>query len=400
MTHGAEGSPRRVASLQGTPRVSVVMPVLNEEAALPFCIRKIQETFREHDIDGEIVVCDNGSTDRSVEIAESMGARVVHQPLRGYGSAYLMGFAAARGEHLIMGDADDTYDFRLIPKFLDALDEGCDFVTGSRFMKGAEVHDNPWVHRFIGNPALTRLLNLLFGTNYSDVYCGFRGFRREVYQRIRPVSTGMEFNLEIAANAALAGLRIKEIPIVLHPRKGDSKLKTVRDGWRSLRMMLLYSPNALFLWPGGTLIVLGGLLHGAVLLQLLSYDGRKLSVITSLFALVATVTGFQILSLGLHAKTFSWSRRFQSENSWLKRFYEDFKLEHGLLLGFSLSLGSGAYLVWVVARWLLGDLQPLEHPERVVFAATMLILGLGSIFSSAFISAMSIERAVEGNEPS
>lgn len=209
------------------PLVSVVMPCLNEEEAIGSCIQKIQNAFAQANIEGEIVVCDNGSTDNSVKIAEYMGVRIVHQPLRGYGNAYLKGFACARGLYLIMGDADDTYDFNQIPEFLNKLiNEGYDFVTGSRYVEGFGNKSNPWLHRFLGNPAITAILNILFKTNYTDVYCRFRGFTREAYNLIQPVSPGMEFNLELAINARLADLKVAEIPIHLHPRKGKSKLRT------------------------------------------------------------------------------------------------------------------------------------------------------------------------------
>lgn len=287
----------------GSPLVSVVMPCLNEEAAIGPCIEKIRRTFDAAAIHGEIVVCDNGSTDASVATAEHMGAHVVHQPLRGYGNAYLKGFDSARGRYLVMGDADDTYDFTMIPQFVAALDvEGHQFVTGSRYLGGGDAHITA-LHRYFGNPALTRILNLLFGTQYTDVYCGFRAFSRETYETIRPVSPGMEFNLELAINAGLAGLRVKEIPIVLAPRIGESKLRTFRDGWRSLRMMLLYSPNKVFFVPGATLLVLGMLVHLAVLLGVVRFGGRPAAGVTAVFATIASVVGFQILSLGLHTRS-------------------------------------------------------------------------------------------------
>jgi glycosyltransferase involved in cell wall biosynthesis len=375
------------------PLVSVVMPCLNEEEAIGPCIEKIQRTFSEAGIDGEIVVCDNGSTDASVAIAERMGARVVHQPLRGYGQAYLKGFASARGRYLVMGDADDTYDFTMIPQFLAALrDEGNDFVTGSRYLNGGDANITA-LHRWFGNPALTRILNLFFGARYTDVYCGFRAFSRDAYDRIRPVSPGMEFNLELAINAGLAGLRVKEIPIVLAPRKGESKLRTFRDGWRSLRMMLLYSPNKLFFLPGSVLLVLGLLIHVAVLLGLVQFGGRPASGVTAIFATIFSVVGFEILSLGLHAKTYSWSRRFDRDNRVLRTFYARFKLEGGLLLGAGLvAIGAGILAV-NVAQWLRSDLLPLPHPEWVAFAATLVIIGFSTLFSSLFISAMSMTRA-------
>jgi glycosyltransferase involved in cell wall biosynthesis len=376
----------------GGPLVSVVMPCLNEEAAIGPCIEKIQRTFDAAAIDGEIVVCDNGSTDASVAIAERMGARVVHQPVRGYGNAYLKGFASARGRYLVMGDADDTYDFTMIPQFVRALDaEQYEFVTGSRYLAGGDANITA-LHRYFGNPALTRILNLLFGTRYTDVYCGFRAFPRTAYETIRPVSPGMEFNLELAINAGLAGLRTKEIPIVLAPRKGESKLRTFRDGWRSLRMMLLYSPNWLFLAPGATLLALGLLIHLAVLLGLVRFGGRPASGVTAVFATIFSVVGFEILSLGLHAKTYSWSRRFDRDNRALARFYGHFKLETGLLIGGALVACGGAILIANLVEWLRSDLLPLPRPEWVSFAATLVILGCSTLFSSLFISAMSMSQ--------
>jgi glycosyltransferase involved in cell wall biosynthesis len=374
------------------PLVSVVMPCLNEEEAIGPCIEKIQRTFGEARIDGEIVVCDNGSTDASVAIAERMGARVVHQPLRGYGNAYLKGFEHARGRYLVMGDADDTYDFTMIPQFLEVLQRnGVQFVTGSRYLAGGDAHIT-MLHRYFGNPALTRILNFLFGTRYTDVYCGFRAFPREAYDRIRPVSPGMEFNLELAINAGLAGLKTHEIPIVLAPRKGESKLRTFRDGWRSLRMMLLYSPNKLFFVPGTVLLTLGLLIHLAVLLGWVRFGGRPASGVTAVFATIFSVVGFQILSLGLHAKTYSWSRRFDQNNRALAAFYSRFKLETGLLLGGALIGLGGVMLMAIVAEWLRSNLLPLPHPEWVSFAATLVIIGFSTLFSSLFISAMSISR--------
>lgn len=380
-------------SHQERPLVSVVMPCLNEEGAIGACIEKIQTTFERHGIPGEIVVCDNGSTDRSVEIASSMGARVVHQPLRGYGNAYIKGFASARGDYLIMGDADGTYDFRQIPQFLHALTvEGYDFVTGSRFLQKKSSQHDPFLHRFIGNPAITGILNLLFGSKYTDVYCGFRGFSRDAYERIAPVSPGMEFNLELAINAKLAKLSLKEIPIDLAPRIGESKLRTFRDGWRSLRMMMLYSPNALFLIPGSALFILGMLIHLIVLTGWITIDGRSPGVVTGIVGTILSVVGFETLSLGLHAKTYSWSRRFNKDNQFLRKFYRLFNLEAGLLLGTALLLIGSAILARSVVVWLQSSLLPLPNPEWVSFAATLIIVGLGTVFSSLFISAMSMQK--------
>lgn len=374
------------------PLVSVVMPCLDEELAIGVCIEKIRRTFEAASIDGEIVVCDNGSSDGSVAIAERMGARVVHEERRGYGRAYLTGFAAARGRYLVMGDSDDTYDFTMIPEFVEALErEGYDFVTGSRYLDNGEANITA-LHRYLGNPALTRILNRLFGTEYTDVYCGFRAFTREAWETIRPVSPGMEFNLELAINAGLAGLQVKEIPIVLAPRRGEAKLRTFRDGWRSLRMMLLYSPNSLFLAPGASLLALGLLIHLLVLFGLLEFGGRPAAGVTAVFGTIFSVVGFEILSLGLHAKTYSWSRRFDRGNRFLNAFYKRFHLETGLLLGAGLIGVGGAILVVNVVEWLKADMLPLPHPEWVSLAATLVILGFSTLFSSLFISAMSIKQ--------
>jgi glycosyltransferase involved in cell wall biosynthesis len=375
-----------------TPEVSVVMPCLNEEAGLAACIEKIRLVYKESGIIGEIIVADNGSTDCSVEIAERLGVSVVHQPLLGYGSAYLKGFSAARGDYLVMADADDTYDFSLIPVFISKLkDQGFDFVTGSRYAKGGD-RNIPFLHRYVGNPLLTLVLNLLFQACYSDVYCGYRAFTRKAYDLIQPVSPGMEFNLELAINAHLAGLKVDEIPISLAVRKGVSKLNTFRDGWRSLRMMLLYCPNSTFLLPGLTLFITGALLHLFVLLRVLRWDGRPSSTITGLFATILTVVGFQVLSLGLHAKTYSWSRRFDRDNQTLEGFYRLFKLETGLAVGTILILSGMGILTYFLLYWLHTELQPLPFPEWIPPAASLIIVGFNVVFTSLFVSAMSLSK--------
>lgn len=373
------------------PAVSVVLPCLNEEEALAVCIEKIRTAFATNKIDGEIVLSDNGSTDRSVEIAESMGVKVVHQPARGYGNAYLKGFSEASGRYLIMADADDTYEFALIPQFLAKLDEGYDFVTGSRYLSNGGGNIT-WLHRYVGNPLLTIGLNALFGTPYTDVYCGYRAFTREAYEKIRPVSPGMEFNLELAINAHLAHLKYCEIPIVLAPRIGESKLNTFRDGWRSLRMMVLYCPNKVFIIPGVALFLAGMLVHAVVLLGVMQNDGKYLGHVSSVVGIVLSVVGVQTLLLGLHAKTYSWSRRFDPNQKFLAKFYQTFNLESGLLLGASMtSVGLVMFgvLTW---KWFKSGFMPVAHPEWASLGGTLIIIGLSVLFSSIFISAMSITK--------
>jgi len=379
-----------------SPLVSVVMPCLNEEEGIGVCIDKIDSAFQKADIDGEIVVCDNGSTDNSVNIAKNKGATIVHEEAKGYGNAYLKGFANARGKYLIMADADDTYDFGLIPKFLDKLKEGYDFVTGSRYLFPEGNKQIVFSHRFLGNPLLTAILNYMFGVKFTDVYCGYRAFTRQAYNKIEPVSPGMEFNLELAINAWKGGLKIKEIPIELGPRKGQTKLRTLKDGWRSLRMMLLYCPDKVFIWPGLLLLVSGLLLHMATLLGLIQFGGRPASAVTGIFATIFSVVGFQALTLGLYAKIYSWSHRFEKRDSWLLKFYRNFRLERGLIAGAIMVFASSLILIQQTIEWFRYGLQPLSHPEWVTFAATLIILGISTIFTSLYISTMSMDKKREG----
>lgn len=371
----------------------MVLPCLDEEDGLAVCIDNIRRAFADGALDGEIVVCDNGSTDRSLEIAREKGVVVVQEPKKGYGLAYRTGLAAARGAILVMGDADDTYDFALIPALVAGLRDGrFDFVTGSRYLDKAGSREIPWSHRLFGNPMLTGILNVLFATRYTDVYCGFRAFTRAAYERIRPVSPGMEWNLELAINAGRAGLRVQEIPIRLRERKGVSKLRTLRDGWRSLRMMLIYSPTKVFVWPGLALFLFGLLVQAVVLAGVVHHEGRVPSIVTGSFGGMFAILGFDILSLGLHAKTYSWSRRFE-ENEALASFYDRFTFERGLLLGAAMLLAGGLGLAAIVAAWIRSGFQVLARPEWVPVATTLVVLGCQVVFSSLFISAMSVSKA-------
>jgi len=234
---------------------------------------------------------------------------------------------------------------------------------------------------------------MFFETKYTDVYCGFRAFTRRAYDLIRPVSPGMEFNLELAINAGLAGLKMIEVPIELHERKGESKLRTFRDGWRSLRMMLIYCPNKVFFIPGCMTLALGLSAHAVSLAGLVQFNGKPLGTVTGIFGTIFSVTGFQIISLGLHAKTYSWSRRFEAENRKLAVFYDWFRLETGLLLGTGLLLIGGLILSSMVMDWIQSGYAPLPHPEWGSFGATLVIMGGGTVFSSLFISAMSMKKS-------
>jgi len=293
--------------------VSVVIPCLNEANSLGSCIDKAVTAFRAAGLAGEVIVADNGSTDGSMQIAEERGARVVRVEERGYGSALRAGIAAARGPFIVMGDADDSYDFGEVPKFAEMLRQGYDVVMGNRFRGEIKPKAMPWHHKYIGNPGLTALLNLFFRTGIGDSHCGMRGFTRAVYERMDLRSTGMEFASEFVIKAAQLKARITEIPITLWPDKRGRPphLRSFRDGWRHLRFMLLYAPNWLFLLPGGALLAAGLFLVFWLLPGPRQISPRViLDIHTMIFGVMFTLLGVQILSIGSFAKVFSYAERF------------------------------------------------------------------------------------------
>jgi len=291
--------------------VSVVIPCLNEANSLAYCVDKAMRAFREAGLSGEVVVADNGSTDGSIQIAEERGARVIRVTERGYGAALRAGIAGARGPFIIMGDADDSYDFTDVPKFVEKLREGNDIVMGNRFSGGIKPGAMPPLHKYFGNPGLTALLNMLFHAHIGDGYCGMRGFTRSLYDRLDLRSSGMEFALEMIIKSAQIGARIAEIPIILWPDKRgrEPHLRSFRDGWRSLRFMLLYAPNWLFLLPGAALVLAGLFLVFWLLpgpRQIAPHVG--LDIHTMIFGVIFTLLGAQILSPSGRLQKFSAMR--------------------------------------------------------------------------------------------
>src|SRR5580658_3920415 len=278
--------------------ISVVMPCLDEEARVGICVAKAFDGISRSGLRGEVIVSDNGSTDNSVAVAEAAGARVVHQPRRGYGNAYLKGFSEARGRYIVMGDSDDTYDFSVLDKLVEPLTTGADYVLGSRF--GGEIKKGAMTfsHRYIGNPILTRILNRFFGLRSSDAHSGMRAFTREAYERMALRCEGMEFASEIVIKAARANLKVTEVPIIYHPRVGETKLNTLRDGWRHLRFMLLLCPQWLYIVPGVLLFALGMIGQTVLLQGHIAVGSHSLQVhFSALFALIAIV-GSQALIFG------------------------------------------------------------------------------------------------------
>jgi len=375
--------------------VSVVIPCLNEANSLASCVDKAVQAFRAAGLFGEVVVADNGSTDGSIQIAEEHGARVVRVPERGYGSALQAGIAAARGPLIVMGDADDSYDFIDVPRFVEKLREGYDLVMGNRFRGEIKPGAMPPSHKYFGNPVLTALLNMFFSARIGDSYCGMRGFTRSLYDRLDVRSAGMEFALEMIIKAAQIGARITEIPIILWPDKRGRPphLRSFRDGWRSLRFMLMYAPNWLFFFPGAALSTFGLFLVLWLLPGPRQISPRvTLDLHTMIFGVIFTLLGAQILSIGAFAKVFCYAERFDRRSVSLRRILRRVTLESGLLLGGALFLTGFAGCAWVTWKWAVGGFGPLHQVRQVLFWSMWLFLGLETIFGSFFLSMLGISR--------
>src|SRR4051812_112466 len=303
----------------------------------------------EHEIPGEVVVADNASEDDSAAIAAAAGARVVHEPRRGYGSAYLAGFAAARGRYIVMADADLTYDFGEIPRFVEQLEAGAQLVMGDR-MDNIHPGAMPWLHRYVGNPVLTRVLNVFFRTGVSDAHCGMRGLRRDILPILDLRTIGMEFASEMVIRASKEHLDIREFPIEYHPRGGESKLSSFRDGWRHLRFLLVHSPTYLFLVPGGLLAALGVLVSIVSLTQVEIF-GREWQLHSMIGGALLIIVGSQVVSLGLCAH--AYATYFMNEKDpWFDRMRARFRLEHGLLLGGTIFLAGAVIGLVIVGVWI------------------------------------------------
>ncbi len=384
------------ASADRRVEISIVLPCLNEERAIGGCIDTLREIITMRGLSAEILVVDNASRDRSAEIARAHGARVVYQPERGYGNAYLKGFAEARGRYIVMADADNTYDFNEVEAFLEPLRHGYDLVMGNRFSGRMAKGAMSWSHRNIGNPALSGLLNLFFRTGVHDAHCGMRAFTKDAYRRMQLRTGGMEFASEMVINAAKAGLKIAEQPIAYYPRVGESKLHTVRDGWRHLRFMLLYSPTHLFLLPGVLLFVLGTTVLGALLPGPLPLFGKSWDVHTMVLASVVELIGLQTVLLGLCARFFSLTEHLDGERDrvlqWMKGA---FTLERGLLLGgviFLLGFGLDGYILlkWIVVN----HMGALNEVRQTIFATSLIAVGVQVIFGSFFLSFLQFRKSI------
>ncbi len=384
---------------QGGCRLTILMPCLNEAETIESCVRKAFRSLDQLNLAGEVVVADNGSTDGSRERAEALGARVVPVSERGYGAALQAGIIAAKGDWIVMGDADDSYDFSHLAPFISRLDEGYDLVMGCRLPQGGgKIMPGamPWKHRWLGNPGLSWLGQLFFQAPVTDIYCGLRAFSRAAILRLNLLAPGMEFACEMVIKATLHGLRITEVPITLYQdgRTRAPHLRTWRDGWRTLRFMLLFSPRWLFLWPGLVIFFIGTigmlLMSGGPLVLGQIHAERNSMLVSGMLMLV----GYQAIFFGLFTKIYSQSMGLRPEDSRLERWFKLFSLEKGILFGLFLVASGGVVLVVAMARWSAVHFGSLEGdeltPRLVIWSVIATTLGIQTIFNSFFISVLGL----------
>ncbi len=372
----------------GPRSVSVVIPCLNEAETIEECVLRARSVLAGMDVEGEVVVVDNGSDDGSAVLARAAGATVVDEPRRGYGQAYLAGFAASRGSYIVMIDADLTYDFSEIPRFVHALDDGAELVMGNR-MQAIEPGAMSIVSR-IGNPILTGFLNLVHSTPVKDAHCGMRAIRRDALPRLELGSTGMEFASEMVIRAAKVRLDVRELPIELHVRGGESKLSPLRDGWRHLRLILIHSPNALFVVPGLVMIAVGILVGIAVVAQLAVF-GRDLYVHTLIAASALVIVGTQIVGLGLCGRAYA-VYVMGEDDPWLRRMQGRIRLEHGLLFGLAVASIGLAFGGTVVGIWIKHGFGGLGEEKLAIVAMTLVVCGIQIFFTSFLLSLLGLRR--------
>jgi Glycosyl transferase family 2 len=363
------------------PEVSFLIPCLDEEEGVGIVVRDVCDRLAALGVDAEVIVVDNGSSDASPARAAEAGARVIEEPRRGYGSAYLAGIAAARGRYVFMVDADDTYDLEQLGELLARLRNGADMVLGSRFEGGIDRGAMHWVNRHIGNPLLTGMLNVLFGAGVSDAHCGLRGARREVLADLKLSSTGMEFASEMVIKAAKQHRRIDEVPIRYRPRVGESKLNRVPDAWRHVRFMLVHSPAFLFAIPGG--LAMGGGLCALVVLAAVPSLGDPWTGV-SVTAAMLTLVGFGIIQLGVFARTYS-AIYLGDPAPLLERGWQRFRLEHGLAL-------SAATIVAGLVITTVSFFDGTKDPRLGILGVTLVALGLQAAFASFFLSILGLSE--------
>ena len=371
--------------------VSVVLPCLNEEATVGSVVDEALAGLRAAGVVGEVIVVDNGSTDRSSEIAAARGARVIEETRRGYGSAYLAGLAAARGEIIVLADADGTYPLADLEPMLAELRGGADLVLGSRFNASMEDGAMPFLNRWVGNPILTGTLNLLFRAKVSDAHCGLRAVRRSALPALDLQTTGMEFASEMVVKAAKRGLSIAEVPIGYRVRGGVSKLSPFRDAWRHVRFMLVHSPTFLFVIPGAVLFLVGLLTMLTLAGGPVDVLGRRWEIHAMIVGAIAALVGAQTVQLGVFARTYAVL--FLRERDRLyERIAQHASLERGLAAGGAILSTGLVLMAFVVGRWIANDFGELHEEHLSVLALTLIGLGTQIVFSAFFLSILALGR--------
>lgn len=378
--------------------LSVVLPCLNEAETLDACIRQAQMTMREASIHGEVIVADNGSNDGSIETAERLGARVVRVVAKGYGNALMGGIAAATGKYILMGDADGSYDFGHIPRFVAELRKGADLVMGNRFRGGIRPGAMPVLHRYLGNPVLSGLGRLFFKSPFGDFHCGLRAFSRSAYDRLDLQTAGMEFASEMVVKATLLNLQMVEVPTTLSPdgRTRPPHLRTWRDGWRHLRFLLLYSPRWLFLYPGLLLMLVGTLLEVWLLPEPRTVGKVTFDVHTMMYGSAFVLLGFQAVAFATFTKIFAIAQGLFPPDPAVQRVFRYVGLEVGLVIGLILIAGGLGGAVYAVKLWGARQFGPLDYSRTmrlVIPSVLLLVLGLQTVFASFFLSVLGLRRA-------
>jgi hypothetical protein len=377
--------------------VSAVIPCLNEERSVGICVAKALQSFAALGVAGEVVVVDNGSSDRSAEVAAASGARVVREAVKGYGAALRTGIHSAQGGIIVMGDADDSYDWGSIGPFITKIQEGYDIVIGNRFLGGIQPGAMPPLHRYVGNPVLSAITRLAFDVRVGDVHCGMRAFTHEAFQRLNMNTHGMEFATEMISSAAHQRLRITEVPIRLYPDKRGRPphLRTFRDGWRHLRFILTHAPDYLYLAPGALLLIAG---FSSLLLLAqgpVSVGGMRLGIHVLALGALVTLAGFNVINLGVFAKSLMARRHPGIESRLLRLLQGRHTLEWGLIAGALVMLVGLVIDASILATWLAQPGRPMENTVHLAFvASTLIVLGLNLLFSS-FLLAMVLPRAGE-----
>lgn len=369
--------------------VSVVIPCLNEEQCIEKCVTKALVSFNKAGLSGEVIVVDNGSTDRSVEIAKKAGARVVNEIQKGYGSALRRGIEEAQGKYVVMADGDDTYDFLETSKFVELLRKGNDLVMGSRFRGNILPGAMTWSHRYIGNPILSGMLRVFFGGGVSDAHCGLRAFTKEAYRRMDLHTTGMEFASEMVIHALKKRLKIAEIPITYYPRQGESKLSSFRDAWRHMRFMLLYSPSYMFLWPGLLLFIATSVTAARLLFGPIYFLGRQWDIHVMVFSSMFMLLGWQVLSLGLAAKAFAFTIGLEHEGK-SKAILKHISLERALLFGSVMFTAGLAMVIYILVIWTENNFGELAQIKTGIFALSLIVMGLQTVFAAFLMSMIQI----------